>query len=503
MWLVFRAALCDIALMMRKTNRRQFLRAAGATAAAMAGGLARARWAQAARNAGNEKKPNIVFVFIDDMGYGDLSCFGNRGVKTTHIDRLAAEGIRLTNFYVNSPICSPSRVAVTTGQYPVRHGITSYIAARNANRQRGMADWLDPKAATIARTLKKAGYATGHFGKWHMGGGRDVGDAPLPSAYGFDESLVAFEGLGDRVLVEGHGLSRANAKLGRGKIQWAAWHERTGMFVDRAIDFTRRNKGTPFYVQLCPNDVHDPHVPPPGTAEKYADATDNPHERKLLAVIAEMDGHLGRLFGEIDRLGLAADTLIVLTSDNGPTDWPHYYRQGGSPPGSTGPFFGRKWCLYEGGIRMPFVARWTGRIPAGRTDETSILAAIDLFPTFCSLANVAPPKGWAFDGRDMAAALLGTPIERKGPVFWQYGGARARLRPGNKKYYSPSLAVREGKWKLLVNPDGSGLQLFDLQADPGEKQNLAAKHADVADRLSGAVRAWWRSMPGPRPRVQT
>ena len=133
------------------------------------------------------EKPNIVFVFIDDMGYGDLSCYGNPDIRTGNIDRLAAEGIRFKQFYVASPICSPSRVAITTGQYPARHMIHSYLNSRTRNRERGMRDFLDPSVPTVARTFQQAGYATAHFGKWHMGGGRDVRDAPLPQAYGFDE----------------------------------------------------------------------------------------------------------------------------------------------------------------------------------------------------------------------------------------------------------------------------------------------------------------------------
>ena len=149
---------------------------------------------------GGPSQPNFIFILIDDMGYGDLSCYGGEGVQTTHIDRLAHEGIRFTQFYVASPICSPSRTAFTTGQYPARWRITSYLAARRENERRGMAQWLDPKAPTLARMLREAGYTTGHFGKWHMGGQRDVGEAPLIAEYGFDESLTQFEGLGDRIL---------------------------------------------------------------------------------------------------------------------------------------------------------------------------------------------------------------------------------------------------------------------------------------------------------------
>ena len=169
--------------------------------------------------AGNSKseKPNIVVIFIDDMGFADPSCFGNPLIKTPHIDNLAAEGIKLTNFYVNSPICSASRVALTTGQYQGRWKIHSFLNSRAGNANRGMANYLDSSAPTTAKKLKAAGYATAHFGKWHMGGGRDVDDAPLPQAYGFDESLVSFEGLGDRIISNPKGVKRARA-LGHGKV---------------------------------------------------------------------------------------------------------------------------------------------------------------------------------------------------------------------------------------------------------------------------------------------
>ena len=159
----------------------------------------------------NEEKPNIVVIFIDDMGFADPSCFGNPLIKTPHIDKLAAEGIKLTNFYVNSPICSASRVSLTTGQYQGRWKIHSFLNSRAANANRGMADYLDSSAPTTAKKLKSAGYATAHFGKWQMGGGRDVDDAPLPQAYGFDESLVSFEGLGDRIISNPGGVKRGRA----------------------------------------------------------------------------------------------------------------------------------------------------------------------------------------------------------------------------------------------------------------------------------------------------
>lgn len=431
--------------------------------------------------------PNIVFIFIDDMGYADPSCFGNPLVQTPNIDRLAEEGIRLTNFYVNSPICSPSRVAVTTGQYPGRWKIHSYLNSRSGNRSRGMNNYLDGSAPTSAKKLQAAGYATAHFGKWHMGGGRDVDDAPLPTEYGFDESWVAFEGLGDRLLIN---RKNQSTKLGHGKIEFCDKWEKTKKYTDRAIEFIRENKDKPFYVRLFPNDVHDAHVPVPGTEEKWAKVTKNPWEQKFFAVLEEMDRHIGRLVGEIDSLGLAENTLIVFTSDNGPTDWTKYYRDdSGGPPGFTGPFFGRKWSLFEGGIRMPFIARWKGKIPAGAIDETSMMSGIDLSPTFCKIANVDVPAAEKLDGIDCSNVLFGKPAVRP-PLFWQYGAPHAVLRAGKPEYQSPSFAVRDGDWKLLVNPNGSDARLFNLASDKGETTSLLNKESGRAHAMRAQLASW-------------
>src|SRR6476620_5128961 len=188
-------------------------------------------------------RPNIILILIDDMGWGDFSCFGNKKVETTNIDRLASEGLRFEQFYVNSPICSPSRVALSTGKYPTRWQITSFLNNRKENERRGMAQWLDPKAPMLARILHDAGYATGHFGKWHMGGQRDVGDAPLITQYGFDESLTSFEGLGPRVLSlldsydgkEPQKYSLGSESLGHGSIHWVKRDKAASTHTEAAI----------------------------------------------------------------------------------------------------------------------------------------------------------------------------------------------------------------------------------------------------------------------------
>ncbi len=436
------------------------------------------------------RQPNILFIFIDDMGFADPSCFGNPKLKTPHIDQLADEGIKLTSFYVNSPICSPSRVAVMTGQYPARWKIHSYLNSKKINQNRRMANWLDSAAPTTARLLKQVGYRTAHFGKWHIGGGRDVGEAPLPQAYGFDESLVCFEGLGDRILFPNDGLSDQSAKLQHGNITRIEKRFSTQTYVDRAIQFIKADPTRPFYLELFPNDVHDPHLPTDLDADKFSDISDNPFERKLFAVLQELDRQIGRVIETIDTLGLAENTLVIFTSDNGPTDWPSYYKAGQYPPGSTGPYYGRKWSLYEGGIRMPFIARWKGKIPAGWVNHQTVMCGIDLSPTFCALAGANTDGAVHHDGINQFEALTGKEPLRTKPVFWQYGKPYAQLMPGNPDFISPAYAVRDGDWKLLVDQDGSNTLLFNLASDPGETLNLLKAQPDKAGQLYALIQNW-------------
>ncbi|SHJ81075.1 Arylsulfatase A [Tangfeifania diversioriginum] len=453
------------------------------------------------------EQPNVVIIFIDDMGYADPSCFGNPVVETPNIDALAGEGLKFTNFYVNSPICSPSRVALNTGTYPMRHRIHSYIASSEQNNNRAMADYLNPEVPFFAHKLKQNGYATGHFGKWHMGGGRDLGDVPHPSEYGYDKSLVSFEGIGDRVLFPNDNLCAQSAKLGRGNIIWAEKHRSTEIYVDSALAFIDRNPGKPFFVNLCPNDVHDPHLPDSAMWENYKAHSENPWEQKFFAVLRELDNQIGRFMSGLENRGLLGNTIVVFTSDNGPTDWPHYYNRQRYPagykgelypPGFAGEFYGRKWSLYEGGIRMPFIIRWKGHTPVAVTDSTTVLAAMDLFPSLCSLLGIKYPEN--LDGTDKSEALLGTPVKVTQPLMWEYasnpGGS---IQPGNKAFRSPNLAIRQGDWKLLINADSTDIKLFNLKKDPGEKLNLAAQNTELAGVMAGKVLAWRRSMPVDMP----
>ena len=436
------------------------------------------------------RRPNVVFVLIDDMGYADLSSYGQRAIATPHIDQLAKEGIRFTQFYVNAPICSPSRAALLTGQYPGRWRITSFLAERAMNERRGMAQWLDPAAPSIGRAMRDAGYATGHFGKWHLGGQRDVGEAPLISEYGFDRSITNFEGLGDRFLplldaYDGTPARRyalGSDKLGRGKITWIERSKITAAYTKQAIDFLKAasERDQPAYVNLWLDDVHSPFFPP------AALRGDGSKHELYLGVVKATDDQLAVLFDAVrSDPNLRGNTLIILASDNGPE----------RGAGSAGTFRGAKGSLLEGGIREPLIVWGPGVLPtgaAGTVDDTSVIAGIDLFPSVLAIAGVAPPDGVKLDGESRAGSLLGTnPTPRGGPIFW----LRPPDRPGPPKADWPDLATRDGKWKLGTDYDGAHPRLYDLDADPGEKADLAAREPARVEAMRAPLLAWYQQMP--------
>jgi arylsulfatase A-like enzyme/GH43 family beta-xylosidase len=454
-------------------------------------GLCLASWTQAAGL--QPARPNFIFVLIDDMGYADLSCYGQKEIQTPHIDQLAREGIRFTQFYVGAPICSPSRTALTTGQCPARWGITSYLASRAENERRGMPQWLDPRAPTLARALQQAGYATGHFGKWHMGGQRDVGEAPLIAEYGFAQTLTQFEGLGDRILplldaFDGNPPKQyalGSDTLGHGKIQWLDRSKVTGAFVQRTLDFIRvaEQEGKPFYVNVWPDDVHSPFFPP-----KALRGTGTKHDL-YLGVVHAMDEQLAPLFDYLrQRPALLTNTIVLVASDNGPEPG----------AGSAGPFRGHKGNLYEGGIREPFIVwapGWMQPAACGTVNATTVVAGQDLFPSVAHLARATLPSGVSLDGEDLSRVFLGqAKAKRSKALFW----CRPADRPGNNGELWPDLATRQDDWKLLLMRDGTHAQLYDVAKDPSETQNLAAQQPQVVRRLSRSLLAWWKTLPGSR-----
>ena len=435
------------------------------------------------------QKPNVVIIFIDDMGYGDLSCYGNTQIKTTNIDWLAKEGTMFTQFYVSSPVCSPSRVAMLTGQYPARHQFYTYLDSRQKNRENNMPDYLPATVPTLAKMLRGNGYATGHFGKWHMGGGRDVGDAPLPTEYGFDRSFTSFEGLGDRTLHLDDALNKASAQLGNGKIVEAKQHQQTELYMDSALAFIRDHAGKPFFIHLFPNDVHDPYNPQQGDEKEFEKATANKHQQKFLATLKKLDIQVGRFIKELKRLGKLDNTLILLTSDNGPTDWPFYYKDGGEPPCSAGDLRGRKWSLYEGGIRVPFIAFWPNHIPKNKVDTTSVMSVVDFVPTICAFTGTQMPATYQSDGYDRSEIILGSTKKTTNPLYWYYPN---KPLPGKKENVSPVLATRSGDWKFLMEADGSNQQLYNLKEDHRETKNVFKEEKKIAEQLQVKLSNWYQ-----------
>ena len=437
----------------------------------------------------NKQKPNIILVFIDDMGWADFSCFGNTDAQTPHIDKMASEGISFEQFYVNSPICSPSRIAISTGTYPQRWNITSYLARRALNEERGIAHWLDTDAPMLARSLQQAGYATGHFGKWHMGGQRDVTDAPRITEYGFDEFLTNFEGMGAKILPltkdETGTVWRIweKAEILGEPVSWMQRSEITSGFIDAAIPFMEKahQAAKPFYINLWPDDVHSPYWPP---FEEYGLAKKAGKRGLYLAVLEAMDKQFGKLFDYIkNHEQLGENTLILICSDNGPEL-------------GAGNLKGYKTHLYEGGVRSPLVVWGPGFIndqAKGTRNKSSVFSAMDLVPSLLAFTHSKAPENTQYDGENVISTILGTSTSsRTAPIFYS-------RPPDRKNYYGfenlPDLAMRDGKWKLLCDYDGSRPELYDLDLDPGETTNLAEKNPEMVALMVGKVLTWWNSMP--------
>jgi len=426
------------------------------------------------------QRPNIIIILTDDMGFSDVGCFGGNFVPTPNIDRIAASGRKFTQYYSAAPICSPSRVGMLTGMNPARWNFSTYLDNRKHNKNAEQADWLDPKAPSIARMFKNAGYATGHFGKWHMGGGRDVKNAPGFENYGIDEHNSTYES------PDPDPLLTATNWIWSKKDSIKRW-DRTKYFVDKTLDFMKRHKGQPCFVNLWPDDVHTPWVP--RVEHEYTGQYPmNPEEEAAFKlVLKEYDVQIGRLLDGLKAMGLDKNTIVIFTSDNGPL--PSF--RGSRAMGLRG----SKLSLYEGGTRMPFIISWPGHIPAGTVDESSELCSIDLVPTLTKFAGIKLPADYKGDGMDRGNVLLGKPSLRGKDLFWEYGRNNIAFnypRPIDK---SPNLAVRSGEWKLLMNSDGSDIQLYDILKDKKESNNVAAQEPKKVDELKAKLMDWWKTIP--------
>jgi len=425
-----------------------------------------------------ETPPNIIVVLADDLGIGDVGCYGGK-TPTLQLDRMAREGTRFTQFYVASPICSPSRAGLITGQFPSRHRITSYLQTRKGNQACEQADFLSTNAPSLPRVLKAAGYATAHFGKWHLGGGRDVTNAPPFSAYGYDVGFGTYES------PEPHPELTATNWIWSPRDKVSRW-DRTSWMVDRTLEFLRAHQGQPCFINLWFDDVHTPWIPSRDVQDDTSLRGDT--RANLRPVLTGMDREVGRLLASLRHDGSASNTLVLFLGDNGPL--PTFRQE------RTAGLRGSKLSLYEGGIREPLIAWWPGRVPAGRVDTNSVLGAVDFFPTLIRLAQASMPPEVKSDGEDASAVLLGRTSNRAKLLFWEYGrNTNAFAFPGIAPNRSPNLAVRDGNWKLLLNADSSDAELYNVIQDPNEMRNLITKQPSLSNRLARAVLEWRKSMP--------
>jgi arylsulfatase A-like enzyme len=448
-------------------TRRSFL----AGAATLACGAARFSPAASAQAA--QRRPNVLFILADDLGWGDLHCYGHPHTLTPNLDQLAKDGILFTRGYACGSVCSPSRTALMTGHFPARHGVHGHFASREMNEQRDMPQYLDPAVPTLPRILRDAGYATGHFGKWHLGGGdmrTNEPSAPEPSAYGLDEY-------------------RVYAGNGPGWQQGPEfWPKSSELIVDETIQFIDKHKDKPFFVQTWLKDTHAILAPTEeqrAPYKKYAGALET-----YYAAVGNMDKQLGRLFNRLKELGLEENTIVVFSSDNGPEDI-HVYNASHSGVGSAGPFRGRKRSLYEGGVRVPWLVRWPAAAPRGKVNDTTVISGADFLPTICAITGLEPPNVGGLDGEDLSAAFRGESMVRKKPLFWEFRTGVA----GEVFHHSPMLSVRDGDWKLLMNPDRSRIELYNIPEDPTELNNLADRRKRTARRMERQALAWQATLP--------
>lgn len=420
-----------------------------------------------AARAQNSRPPNIVLIFCDDLGYADLGCFGAEKIKTPRIDRMAREGVRLTSFLVAAPVCTPSRAGLLTGRYPIRTGLNRVLFPYSR-------DGIDAEETTLAEALRTRGYATACIGKWHLG------HLPpyLPTRHGFD-----------RYFGIPYSNDMRNARRGDPplpllrdeKIVEAPADQTTltERYTEEAIQFLRENRNRPFFLYLPHTFPHVPLYAGPRFAGRsegglYGD------------VVETIDWSTGRLLQTLRELGLDDNTLVIFTSDNGP--WLTQKENGGS----AGPLRNGKTTTYEGGVRVPFIARWPGRIPAGRTVDAPAIS-LDLFPTLVALAGGAAAPARPVDGRNILGLLTGTGARDGSDDFYYYSGQQLQ-------------AVRSGVWKLHLprrTPQGERpAELYDLRADVGEKANRAAAHPEIVRRLTEQARAFdaeaRKSAPEPK-----
>jgi arylsulfatase A len=396
--------------------------------------------------AGEPRKPNVVIVLADDMGYGDLGCYGHPLIKSPNLDQFAKQGMRFVQGYAACAVCSPSRSAILTGRTPYRNGVYNWIPE-------GSDLHLRTSEITVAKLLQQLGYATCHVGKWHLNGLFNSPQQPQPNDHGYDWWLAT-----QNNAAPSHKNPINFVRNGKavGEIKGFS----AEIIVDEAIHWLEkeRDKAKPFMLAVW---FHEPHLPIETDLrfqENYPDfLKSDPDRAQHHGNITQLDDAFGRLLQALEKLGGADNTIVVFTSDNGPEGDGHK----GRTRGSTGGLRGRKRSVYEGGIRVPFMVRWPGHVPAGSTSNQPVVGS-DIFTTICTLAKAAIPQDRPIDGVSLLPAFQGKQLERQIPLYW-----RCAIAPDVFK-----IAMRQGDHTLLANPALTTFELYNLKTDVAQTTDL-------------------------------
>ncbi len=435
-------------------------------------------------------QPNVILILIDDLGWGDLGCYGNDFVDTPRIDRLAAEGVRFTDAYAAGAVCSPTRCALQSGQNQVRIGVTDYIPGHWRPFERVITPRptraLPLEIVTIAEALAVRDYATGYVGKWHLGNETRFG----PHRQGYDFAAV----------VTGPHLPGRYRVQGRADLKPGPEQYRTDFEADLCIDFIRAHREEPFFLMLSPYAVHIPLAAMTDKVQKYRQRAaqrdrDLPHP-VYAAMIEHCDDMVGRILDALEELGLTDRTLVVLTSDNGGLQRRYDYRaHADDVVSSLAPLRGEKGSLHEGGLRVPLVVKYPALTRPGTVCAEPVISH-DLYPTFVELAGGSLPENQTIDGVSLTP-LLSRPAARlpRSALFWHYP---------HYHHDRPASAIRERDWKLIQYLDGTDdVELFHLSADLGEERNLADEHAERVAEMTARLERWRADtlarMPLPNP----
>ncbi len=470
-------------------KRRDFLNTMGLGAAALAlppgliaDGASTARPLRRAQD-----RPNIVFIIIDDLGWKDVGFMGSRYYETPNIDKLAGQGVVFTNAYANAPNCAPTRACLLTGQYSPRHGVYTVASpARGEEHLRKLIPipnktTLVPRVVTIAEALKPAGYVSASVGKWHLGRGSETG----PSGQGFDVNV----GGNDR----GHPRSYFSPYQIEELKDGPEGEYLTDRLTTEALGFIKTNKDNPFFLYLSHYAVHTPIQAKWDITEKYKEKKGSSGQGNpaYAAMIESTDQSVGRVIDNLDELGLMDRTVVFFFSDNG----------GYGPVTSMEPLRGAKGMLYEGGIRVPLIVRWPGKVRPGGVCDMPVIG-IDFYPTILEMTGATKPSGHILDGESLVPLLTQSAALRREAIFWHFPAYLEAYRGGKSQSpwrTTPVGAVRQGDWKLIEFFEDGNLELYNLKEDVGERNNLAEKMPELAGRLHRELLEWRRSVNAPVP----